>query len=95
MIKERIWESWRRLPHPIRWVTVACVGGTLVIAGVVFMVLPGPGIPLIIIGLAILATEFAWAERTLSQVKVRSSAMATKAKGKLGRKKTAPPTQPD
>jgi len=87
MKKERIWESWRRLPHPIRWVAVATVGGTLVITGIVFMVLPGPGIPLIILGLAILATEFAWAERTLKEVKVRSTAMAAKAKGKIGRKK--------
>jgi hypothetical protein len=51
------------------------------------MVLPGPGIPLIIIGLAILATEFAWAERTLNQVKARSTEMASKAKGKLRRNK--------
>jgi len=33
-----------------------------------------------------LATEFAWAERTLDQVKTRSSAMAEKAKSKVKRK---------
>ena len=86
MKKETIFQSWKRLPHPVRWISVALVGGTLVIAGIVFMVLPGPGIPLIIIGLAILATEFAWAERTLDQVKTRSSAMAEKAKSKVKRK---------
>ena len=62
-------QAWRRLPHPLRWIGVAIVGGALVIAGVVFLVLPGPGIPLIILGLVVLATEFAWAERRLAQLR--------------------------
>jgi hypothetical protein len=33
------------------------------------MVLPGPGIPLVFTGLAILATEFAWAEVVLKKTK--------------------------
>lgn len=33
------------------------------------MVLPGPGIPLVIAGLAILATEFTWAEIWLAKTK--------------------------
>ncbi len=65
---------WRRLPHPIRWIVVATVGGATLLTGVVLLVLPGPGIPLIILGLLILASEFAWAERTLHQVRRRSAA---------------------
>ena len=65
---------WRRLPHPIRWIAVAIVGGATLLTGVVLLVLPGPGIPLIILGLMILASEFAWAERTLHQVRRRSAA---------------------
>ncbi|CAB4938605.1 MAG: hypothetical protein F2840_03720 [Actinobacteria bacterium] len=65
---------WRRLPHPIRWIAVAVVGGATLLTGVVLLVLPGPGIPLIILGLLILASEFAWAERTLHQVRRRSAA---------------------
>jgi uncharacterized protein (TIGR02611 family) len=61
--------AWRKLPHPIRWVVVATVGATLLILGIVFLVLPGPGIPLIIGGLAILATEFTWAEIWLKRTK--------------------------
>jgi uncharacterized protein (TIGR02611 family) len=61
--------AWRKLPHPIRWVVVASVGATLVILGIIFLVLPGPGIPLIIAGLAILATEFTWAEIWLNRTK--------------------------
>lgn len=67
------WETslaaWKRLPHPLRWIGVALVGATLIITGVVFLVLPGPGIPLIILGLVVLATEFAWAERRLTQLR--------------------------
>ena len=62
-------ENWRKLPHPIRWVVATSVGFTLLVLGVVFLVLPGPGIPLIIAGLAILATEFAWAEILLNRTK--------------------------
>mgnify|MGYP006294407171 CR=1 FL=1 len=39
------------------------------IVGLIFMVLPGPGIPLVIAGLAILATEFTWAEILLNRTK--------------------------
>ena len=61
--------AWRKLPHPVRWVVVATVGVTLLILGIAFLVLPGPGIPLIIAGLAILATEFTWAEIWLNRTK--------------------------
>lgn len=64
---------WKSLPHPIRWVIAATVGSTLVVLGLLFLVLPGPGIPLIIAGLAILATEFAWAEILLNKTKHHAS----------------------
>lgn len=60
---------WRKLPHPLRWLTAAVVGTTLTVTGLIFLLLPGPGIPLIIAGLAILATEFAWAEVLLNRTK--------------------------
>ena len=68
---------WRRLPHPIRWLLVAVTGGATLLTGLVLLVLPGPGIPLVILGLVILASEFAWAERTLHQVRRRSGAVLT------------------
>jgi hypothetical protein len=36
------------------------------------MVTPGPGILVIIAGLAVLATEYAWAQRTLERTKERA-----------------------
>ena len=65
--------GWRRLPHPIRWLAVAIAGGSVILTGIVLLVLPGPGIPMILLGLVILATEFAWAQRTLHHVRHRSS----------------------
>ena len=65
--------NWKRLPHPIRWVVATTVGFTLLVMGLIFMVLPGPGIPLVIAGLAILATEFAWAEIVLNRTKQHTS----------------------
>ncbi|MFG2000407.1 PGPGW domain-containing protein [Spirillospora sp. NPDC048911] len=48
---------------------VFTVGATVLIGGLVMMVAPGPGILGIIVGLAILATEFAWAQRALHHAK--------------------------
>ena len=62
-------DNWKKLPYPFRWVIAATVGITLVGLGLIFLVLPGPGIPLIISGLAILATEFTWAEILLNRTK--------------------------
>lgn len=60
---------WEKLPHPLRWIVVATVGFTVLVVGLILLVLPGPGIPLIFIGLAILASEFAWAEYLLRHAK--------------------------
>ena len=69
MNKERLLHHWKKLPHPLRWIVAATVGFTLLIVGIIFLVLPGPGFPLIIAGLAILATEFTWAEILLHKTK--------------------------
>ncbi len=76
MDAERITAHWKRLPHPIRWVAAASVGATLVVVGLIFMVLPGPGIPLVILGLIVLATEFAWAEAVLHRVRTHGARVA-------------------
>lgn len=48
---------------------ILIIGGTIIFFGVLLLVLPGPGLLVIIAGLAVLATEFAFAERALSKVK--------------------------
>lgn len=81
-MKKRFEEVWRRLPHPIRWAVVATVGATLLILGLIFMVLPGPGLPLVIAGLAILATEFTWAEILLHKTKHHAKRIIKRARKK-------------
>ena len=44
---------------------VALMGGTMLLFGVTLLVLPGPGLLVMVGGLAILATEFFWARRVL------------------------------
>ena len=52
-----------------RRIVVAIVGMTVLLFGLALTVLPGPAFIVIPIGLAILATEFAWARRWLKIVK--------------------------
>ena len=54
----------------------------LILLGVVMLVLPGPGLLVIAVGLAILARDVAWADRLLLQVRSRLPADAD---GKLPR----------
>lgn len=50
----------------------AIVGFVVLAAGIVMLVTPGPGIPAIILGLGMLALEFAWAERWLERLITRA-----------------------
>jgi uncharacterized protein (TIGR02611 family) len=50
----------------------AVLGFVVLTAGVVMLVTPGPGIPVLILGLAMLALEFAWAERWLDRIATKA-----------------------
>ena len=50
---------------------VTLVGATVLVAGLVMMVTPGPGLLGIVAGLAILATEWEWADRLLAVARRR------------------------
>jgi len=54
--------------------SVSAAGFALLAVGVVLVVTPGPGLVVIIAGLAVLATQFTWAERALDTVKARAAA---------------------
>src|SRR5882724_3980507 len=56
---------------PIKRIIVAIVGMTVLLVGVAMIVLPGPAVVVIPLGLAILATEFVWARRLLERVRDR------------------------
>jgi uncharacterized protein (TIGR02611 family) len=57
-----------RQRHRLYRIGFAALGFLVLAAGVVMLVTPGPGIPAIILGLAMLALEFAWAERWLERI---------------------------
>jgi uncharacterized protein (TIGR02611 family) len=52
-----------------RRVAIAVVGSTVLAIGIALIVLPGPAIIVIPIGLAILSLEFAWARLWLKKVR--------------------------
>lgn len=61
---QRAKRSWFKIPSKIRKPLVFVIGLVFIIAAGLTGWLPGPGgIPLFLIGIAILATEFEWAER--------------------------------
>ena len=58
------------------WITVA--GTVVVLIGLVLLILPGPGLVIIIAGLAILGTEFDWARRIMEPLKRQLEQAKTK-----------------
>jgi uncharacterized protein (TIGR02611 family) len=53
----------------LRRAVVAVIGFTVLLIGLAMVVLPGPAVIVIPLGLAILATEFVWAKRLLERAK--------------------------
>lgn len=62
----------RRTPRVVRRLVLEIVGWTLLVAGGAALFLPGPGLLLVVAGLAVLAEQYEWAERRLEPVKVRA-----------------------
>ena len=52
-----------------RRIVVAVIGGTILLGGIIMLVTPGPGVAIILLGLAILAIEFTWAKLWLDKVR--------------------------
>jgi tellurite resistance protein TerC len=63
-----------------RRIIILIVGMTVLLIGVALIVLPGPAIVVIPIGLAILATEFAWARHWLKIIQESAEKGAKKLK---------------
>jgi len=59
---------WKAAPRSVRRSIVSVLGGTLILVGALLVVLPGPfTLPLMLLGLAVLASEYAWAARLLEK----------------------------
>jgi uncharacterized protein (TIGR02611 family) len=57
----------------VKRVVVSVVGATVLLIGVALLILPGPAFIVIPVGLAILATEYAWARRWLKKARQMAS----------------------
>ena len=74
VMRSRFTATWKVLPTTVRKTIVLVIGSTLILTGLLLIVLPGPfTLPLVILGLVVLALEFAWAERTLEKVKAQGA----------------------
>jgi hypothetical protein len=69
-MKNKVTKAWKMLPSALRKTIVLVIGATLIITGLLLIVLPGPfTMPLLVLGLVVLALEFAWAEAMLIRVR--------------------------
>lgn len=57
---------------------IGIVGGLVTIVGTIFLFAPGPGMLVLLAGLGILATEFAWASRAILKTKSIAATAAEK-----------------
>ncbi len=62
----------RATVRQIRRLAILVCGLTVALIGVIMFVTPGPGLVVLPLGLAILAIEFVWARRLLTQVRERA-----------------------
>jgi len=67
-------KAWRHL----RRVVVFVVGGSVLLVGIAMIVLPGPAVIVIPLGLSILAAEFVWARRVLDAGRRKAAAAASR-----------------
>jgi uncharacterized protein (TIGR02611 family) len=76
---------------------VFLVGMTLLVAGTAMLVLPGPGIAVILLGLVVLSAEFQWAKRVLNWFRERYTDLKHQAQARLPgthrRPSDGPPTR--
>jgi tellurite resistance protein TerC len=77
-----------------RRIVIGLVGATVLLAGVIMIVTPGPAFVVIPIGLAILGLEFAWARRWLTKVRERISEEARKRRSRNAAMRRGEPLDP-
>jgi tellurite resistance protein TerC len=58
-----------RTVEQVRRIFLVIAGFTLLLAGAVMLVTPGPGLVVIFLGLGLLAAEFVWARRLMDRIK--------------------------
>jgi uncharacterized protein (TIGR02611 family) len=82
---------WRFIKRSGKRIAVTIAGFAVLILGIILIPLPGPGWAIVFAGLAILATEYVWAQRLLNYAKKK----AISAKNAVLRQKTAKEVAPE
>ena len=82
----------RFVAHQSVRLSVAAAGFMVLAIGLVMLVTPGPGLLVIIAGLAILAHEFTWAARALEKARLRAAMAKEAALRRAPRRPQAPRT---
>lgn len=83
--------AWLRRTITYRWarrIVVAVIGGTLLLLGIAMVVLPGPAIIVVPLGLGVLGLEFAWARYWLRKLRMTATDVVNRVRG---RPKPEPP----
>jgi uncharacterized protein (TIGR02611 family) len=81
------WRLLKFIARSSKRVAVLVVGLAVTAGGFAMLVLPGPGLLVIVLGLAILATEFAWAEYLLDKAKEQAMKAKDKAQSRWRRRR--------
>ena len=71
-------DQFRWIARNTRRLVVTLVGFSILGAGLSMLVLPGPGIIVVLLGFAVLAREFTWAERALDKTAASAASATTK-----------------
>jgi tellurite resistance protein TerC len=83
--------TWLRRTITYKWarrLVVAVIGGSVVLIGIAMIVLPGPAIIVVPLGLGILGLEFAWARIWLRKLRATATSVVNRVRG---RRKADPP----
>jgi len=76
---------WLRRTITYRWarrIVVGVIGGTILLIGIAMVVLPGPAIIVVPLGLGVLGLEFAFARLWLRKLRATATDMVNRVRGR-------------
>ncbi len=77
--------AWLRRTITYRWarrIVVAMIGGTILLIGIAMVILPGPAIIVIPVGLGVLGLEFAFARHWLRKLRAAATGVVNRVRGR-------------
>jgi hypothetical protein len=91
--------AWLRRTITYRWarrIVVAMIGGTILLIGIAMVILPGPAILVVPLGLGVLGLEFAFARHWLRKLRATATDVVNRVRGRARQLRgKAAPSLPD